>query len=54
MKNILKFKNLELARSYSYRAVKALWIIDGNDGTYWIVTPAVANKLINDGYKLIF
>jgi len=47
-----KFNSLANARSYSDRTVKASMVILGDDMKFWVVTMAVAAKLLADGYEV--
>ena len=48
---IYKFSNRNLARSFAYRS--NLVIIHGDDGMFWVVTPAQAAKLERQGYEWV-
>lgn len=47
-----KFNSLANARSYSDRTDKASMIILGDDMKFWVVTMAVAAKLLAAGYEV--
>ena len=47
-----KFNSLANARSYSDRTVKVSMILLGDDCKFWVVTMAVAAKLLAAGYEL--
>jgi len=47
-----KFNSLANARSYSDRTVKASMVILGDDMKFWVVTMAVAVKLMAGGYEV--
>jgi len=47
-----KFNSLANARSYTDRTVKASMIILGDDMKFWVVTMAVAAKLLAGGYEV--
>jgi len=47
-----KFNSLANARSYSDRTVKASMVILGDDMKFWVVTMAVAAKLMAGGYEV--
>jgi|GEM_PF-1259014 hypothetical protein len=47
-----KFNSLANARSYSDRTVKASMVILGDDMKFWVVTMAVAAKLLAAGYEV--
>ena len=47
-----KFNSLANARSYSDRTVKASMVILGDDMKFWVVTMAVAAKLLTAGYEV--
>lgn len=57
--HIAVFCNPELANSYANRCVKPHWIVlgdhdeDGENGQYWVVTPADAQRLVRAGYEMI-
>lgn len=62
IKNLVKghiavFSNRELATSYAAHCVKPHWIVlgdhDGDNGEYWVVTPADAQRLERAGYEMI-
>lgn len=56
---IAVFHNLELANSYADRCVKPHWVVlgghdeAGENGEYWVVTPADAQRLERAGYEMI-
>ena len=47
-----RFTSLELAKSYAGSDAKA-WIVMGDAGTYMIVRPVDAAKLMAAGYELV-
>ena len=47
-----KFNSLANARSYSNRTTKVSMIVLGDDCKFWVVTMAVASKLLAAGYEL--
>lgn len=62
IKNLVKghiavFRNPDLASLYADRCVKPHWIVlgdnDGEQGEYWVVTPADAQRLERAGYEMI-
>jgi len=48
---IFKFNNERYAENFAYGAVKPMRIILGDDGKYWVVTPADAERLYRAGYS---
>jgi len=48
----MKFNTLQAARGFKNRAVKAMAIIMGCDGLYWVVTLREMEKLIAQGYEV--
>lgn len=55
--HVATFRNLSLAQSYADRCVKPHWIVlgdnDGENGEYWVVTPADAQRLEHAGYEML-
>jgi len=49
---MFKFNTIGMAKSFSDRCTKSMFIILGDDKLYWVVTMSKANKLINAGYEL--
>jgi len=53
----IAFGNLDRARSFASRAVKALWVVlgdnDGETGIAWVVCPADAARLERAGYEIL-
>jgi len=53
----IAFRNLDRARSFASRAVKALWVVlgdhDGDEGVAWVVCPADAARLERAGYEIV-
>ena len=47
-----KFSNRNLAQSFAYRTDN-LVIFHGDDGKFWVVTPAQAAKLERQGYEWV-
>lgn len=56
---IAAFRNLDNAHSYVGHCVKPHWIVlgdhdeDGENGQYWVVTPADAQRLERAGYEIL-
>lgn len=55
--HIAVFRNPELANNYANRCIKPHWVVlgdnDGENGEYWVVTPADAQRLERAGYEMI-
>lgn len=51
IKQVDKFNNLSLANSYAERSNKIRLIILGDDGKYWVSSPAVTEQLHKMGYE---
>ncbi|MDO9053398.1 MAG: hypothetical protein Q7U37_05650 [Gallionella sp.] len=55
--HIAVFRNPELANNYANRCIKPHWVVlgdnDGENGEYWVVTPADAQRLEHAGYEMI-
>lgn len=49
---IWKFNKLSNAIGWKNHSVKMAMIILGDDNKFWVVTPAIAEQLINSGYEL--
>jgi hypothetical protein len=49
---MFKFNTLAAATSFVNRAKKIWMIILGDDGLFWVVTPAQAAQLVKQGYEL--
>jgi hypothetical protein len=47
-----RFNRLATARSFTNRCEKLMMIILGDDGLFWVVTPADATRLTRMGYEL--
>jgi len=47
-----KFNTLAMAESFCNRTVKIMMIVLGDDGLFWVVTPAAASRLTRQGYEL--
>jgi hypothetical protein len=48
----LKFNDLFLAQNFAARCKKIHMVIMGDDGMYWVVTMATAQRLVKAGYEL--
>lgn len=54
-----RFTSLANAQSFAERALKSLWIVlgecdaDSETYEYWVVSPAVAERLTRAGYELL-
>jgi len=46
-----KFSTYTLADSFRNRCEKMMMIVLGDDGKFWVVTPAQAEKLVAQGYE---
>lgn len=51
MTQTYKFNKIANAESFRDRAKKAMAILMGDDGKYWVTTLAVAEKLGRAGYE---
>ncbi len=51
LKETFRFTRRELALSFAYQAHKALWVMLGDDGRYWVTTPANCARLEKMGYE---
>lgn len=49
---IHKFRTRAAASSFQERAALPLVILLGDDGLYWVVTPAAAARLTRQGYEI--
>jgi hypothetical protein len=49
--SIFKFSQLCIAQSFVDRAKKILMIVLGDDGLFWVVSPADGERLITAGYE---
>lgn len=47
-----RFSTLGTALSFADRAVKRMRVVMGDDGYFWVVTPAEATRLERQGYEL--
>ena len=48
---MFKFHDYLNATSFADRAKKPMRIILGDDGCYWVVTPAEAERLVKAGHE---
>jgi hypothetical protein len=46
-----RFTRRELAFSFAERSTKGLWVMLGDDGRYWVATPARCAQLERLGYE---
>lgn len=53
MTQVSKFNHIATARSFASGCTKIMAILHGDDGLYWLTTPAAARKLSDVGYELI-
>lgn len=51
MREIHRFVSFALARSFAARGPKRLWIMLGDDGRFWVTTPANCARLQRWGYE---
>lgn len=51
MKQVYKFNDYALARSFADQGVKMLLIVHGDDGKYWVAVPRVTEQLAKAGYE---
>lgn len=49
----LKYTHEDQARRVVENATKMMMIILGDDGKYWVVTPATAMRLEKAGYEIL-
>jgi hypothetical protein len=47
----MKFSTYALADSFRNRCIKMMLIVLGDDGKFWVVTPAEGERLIANGYE---
>lgn len=50
----LKYNTEKSARNVVINAYKIMMIVLGDDGLYWVVTPAEATRLEKVGYTILF
>ena len=50
---MMKFADYHLAKSFAENAEKLMLIILGDDGKFWVGTPAEAEKLYRQGYEYV-
>lgn len=53
MTQVSRYNNLSTAKSAAQRCAKIQVILHGDDGTFWMTTPATAAKLEAMGYEII-
>jgi hypothetical protein len=46
-----KFQNRENAFSFAERCTKIMLVLLGDDGRFWVTTPAQAEQLHRQGYE---
>ncbi len=51
LKETFRFTRRDLAFSFAHRAEKALWVMLGDDGRFWVTTPANCQRLERMGYE---
>ncbi len=51
LKETAKFTRRDLAFSFARHAVKAMWVMLGDDGRFWVTTPANCARLEKMGYE---
>ena len=51
MRETYRFTGLARARGFASHAVKSQWVMLGDDGTYWVTTPASCSRLERMGYE---
>ncbi len=51
MRHTQRFVRFDLARDYAARPPKRLWVMLGDDGRYWVTTPANCARLEEMGYE---
>ena len=51
LKETFRFTRRELALSFAHGAEKALWVMLGDDGRFWVTTPANCARLEKMGYE---
>lgn len=49
----LKFSNEQTADNFINHATKIMQIVLGDDGKFWVVTPATAAELEKQGYEIL-
>ena len=49
---IFRFSSLGIARSFVAHCIKTMFILLGDDGRYWVTSPARAITLLRAGYEL--
>jgi hypothetical protein len=50
LKQTARFTSRELAFGYAHRAERPLWVMLGDDGRFWVTTPANCARLEKMGY----
>lgn len=53
MKQVDRYSTEGIARSAATHYIKIQAILHGDDGKFWLTTPAVAAKLEKAGYEII-
>lgn len=51
LKDVAQFTSRALAFAYANRAAKTLWVMLGDNGRYWVTTPANCARLERMGYE---
>lgn len=51
LKETFRFTRRDLAFSFAHRAEKTLWVMLGDDGRFWVTTPANCARLERMGYE---
>jgi hypothetical protein len=51
LKETARFQSRELAFSFAARPPKTLWVMLGDDGRFWVTTPANCARLEKMGYE---
>ncbi len=51
LKETFRFTRRDLAFAFAGRAGKTMWVMLGDDGQYWVTTPANCARLEKMGYE---
>ena len=51
MNQVYKFNSRSNAFGFAYHCIKMHMVILGDDGKFWVCTPAIAERLYRQGYE---
>jgi len=51
LKRVYRFRDRDLAFGFARHAAKTHWVMLGDDGRYWVATPADCGRLERVGYE---